>query len=233
MSALTPSQAQSGPNSCAKSANRLVCDRSFGMQKDRSRPVLSSPSKLPMGKGPGPGPRTGLKFLQSRSGPTDLGPGLFTGPGPVQGPDPATLASRQIEFDHPTKVSCRLSLRLTLTSIASPPGTPLPQYHTYLLSAELIEKELSELPQPRQLLPINPAPSRSPRPRANSLPLNVLGTSTSLDSPQSRGYEQTTSASLDVPGAGEGGSDHTDNRPDPPERNFFVRSWKTILDLFD
>ena len=44
-----------------------------------------------MGKGPGPGPRTGLKFLQSRSGPTDLGPGLFTGPGPVQGPDPATL----------------------------------------------------------------------------------------------------------------------------------------------
>ena len=63
----------------------------LGCTKDRSRPVLTSPFKPPLGQGPGPGPGTGPIILQSRSGPTDLGPGLFTGPGPVQGPDPATL----------------------------------------------------------------------------------------------------------------------------------------------
>ena len=63
----------------------------LGCTKDRSRPVLTSPFKPPLGQGPGPGPGTGPIILRSRSGPTDLGPGLFTGPGPVQGPDPATL----------------------------------------------------------------------------------------------------------------------------------------------
>ncbi|KAM5541635.1 hypothetical protein V8D89_004825 [Ganoderma adspersum] len=90
------------------------------------------------------------------------------------------FASRQIEFYHPTK----LILRLTFTSVTSPLRTNLPRYHRYLLSAELSEEERSELPQPRQLLPLNPAPSRSgARTRSNSLPLNVLDASVSPESP--------------------------------------------------
>ena len=41
--------------------------------------------------GLGPGPGTGLMFLWSWSGPVKVSPGLLAGPGPVLGPDPATL----------------------------------------------------------------------------------------------------------------------------------------------
>ena len=68
-------------------------DQSSDRSEDWSGPVLCGPVLLSVSQGLGPGPGTGPKFLQSWSGPTESGPGLFTGPRPVLGPDPATLHS--------------------------------------------------------------------------------------------------------------------------------------------
>uniref|UniRef100_A0A5K1K0U6 Tubulin beta chain n=1 Tax=Ganoderma boninense TaxID=34458 RepID=A0A5K1K0U6_9APHY len=73
------------------------------------------------------------------------------------------FASRQVEFDHPSRDGVRLRLRLTLTTIASrqelesDPQEPEAPCHRYQLGAELRELEGSEMPRPRQPLPLNPA----------------------------------------------------------------------------
>lgn len=79
-------------------------------------------------------------------------------------------ASRQIEFDAPNDAR-RLSLRLTLTSLAAPPGTTS-AVRRYRLGAELREREKSELQNPTQPLPLNSTSSRSlvQRGRSNSSP---------------------------------------------------------------